>query len=503
MTTLRLTSTVTVTAEAGEEPTSSRTIEGIAVPYGITANASTGPVMFLEGSLPTDGPAPKLFLNHDPTKAVGLVTERTDTPEGMRFRARISATQLGDEALTLALDGVIDAVSIGVELVEAENIDGTTVVAAANWLELSMTPTPAFAGATIDKVAATTATEPETPNPTEPNPTESEEEPTMPTDDVIPTAPLTMSRRNRQPITAGRYLRELISTDGLSPDVRAVVAEESVSDILGAVPELIVGSIFDTLTDARPLVSALSTLSMPAGGATFTRRKVTQHTLVGQQLAEFDELASQAYQVDPITVTKKWFGGTLNLSEQAVAYADVNIIDAIVTDMAREYARTTEVYTATQLMAVAGAATAPIVDWTDGDEVVTDLYAAAAEIKTGFGEMPTHLVISSSVWAKIGAAKDSSGSRIFPYLAPSNAAGTLNGATSQTGNPLGLQLVISDDLGAGDQAVMLNRRAIELYEDRRGALQAQNPSNLSLTLAFRGVFAVADIAATTGALILV
>ncbi|MEI8287331.1 MAG: hypothetical protein WCG15_08555, partial [Actinomycetes bacterium] len=93
----------------------SRTVSGIAVPYGVVAQVSSGEkVIFEAGSLPVDGKAPKLYLNHDSEQAVGLVSERVNTPEGMMFSARISKTVLGEEALTLALDGVIDSVSIGV-----------------------------------------------------------------------------------------------------------------------------------------------------------------------------------------------------------------------------------------------------------------------------------------------------------------------------------------------------------------------------------------------------
>jgi hypothetical protein len=72
---------VTVDAAAGEEPT--RTISGIAVPYGVEASVSTGQRVRVEaGALPTDGPAPRLLQDHDPTQVIGMVTAREDTPEG-------------------------------------------------------------------------------------------------------------------------------------------------------------------------------------------------------------------------------------------------------------------------------------------------------------------------------------------------------------------------------------------------------------------------------------
>jgi HK97 family phage prohead protease len=505
---IRLTAPIQVAAEAADDTAGdadslpSRTITGLAVVYGVVAEASTGPVMFLEGSLPTDGPAPKLLLNHDMHQLVGVVTERQQVDGGVQFRARISATARGDEALQLVLDGALDSVSVGVDLLEAEQIDGVTVVAQADWLELSITPMPAFRQARITDVAANQAADPETPTETQ-----SQEDTEMHenTDAVVTTPALSFTRSRGRTVTAGRYITELLA-GGLSPDVQAIVAQDASGDVPGIVPELLVGTVFDTLTEDRPVVSALGTNGMPAGGETFYRRKVTGHTTVSQQAAEFDELGSTKYEVDKVNVSKVWFGGTLEVSEQAMAYSDQSLMDLIIRDMAREYAAATELYTCTELIGGASTATATVADWTDGDEVIEDLYLAAAEIKANSKLMPTHLIVSTGVWAKIGAAKDSAGNRIFPYLGPSNAAGTLNGTTSLTGNPLGLQLIVSDDIvvnPATDAAVILNSRALELYEDRRGAIQALAPSTLSTTLAFRGVFAVADLALADAALSLV
>ena len=130
---------ITVDAAAPDSP-SKRLISGVAAPYNVPAEVSTGQrVVFLPGALPEDGPAPKLVMNHDLTQLVGVVAERVNTPEGMMFSARISKTSRGNEALELALDGALDAVSVGVEPIDyEEEADGTMVVASARWVELSL-----------------------------------------------------------------------------------------------------------------------------------------------------------------------------------------------------------------------------------------------------------------------------------------------------------------------------------------------------------------------------
>jgi len=493
---------------AAEDGTPRRTLTGIAVPYGVDANASTGPVRFEAGSLPTDGPAPKLIRDHDLSQPIGIVTARVDTGEAMLFEAKISATGAGDEALTLAADGVLDAVSVGVEVEKFHYDAGVLVVESGRWRELSLVPFGAFDAARVLDVAASDdvepAPEPETPETPEPSeedtmtesaPVEAAEAPAQ-----IPTAPIAVAASPKLP-SVGAYVAAQLRGEPM----RIQAATGNTSDVPGVIPSPLVGEVFDTMTTERPIFSALGPRAMPAGDP-FYARKVTQHSSVGIQAAEHDALSSQAYQVSKVQVDKVTLGGYLDLSEQEILYADENVVQLVIEDMAKVYAEATEQWVGdTILYSNAGLATATVTDWTDGDEVVTDLYAAAAEIKENFGRMPTHLIIRSDVWASIGAAKDSGGNRIFPYLGPSNAAGTLAGATSLTGNPLGLSLIVSDDFGLtpGDRkALMLSASCLTIFEDLRGALRVEQPATLSTRLAFRGYVAAANYSISNGCLAL-
>lgn len=512
MTLINLSSPISVEAADGDTPT--RTIIGTAVTYGTVLSAGTGPVMFLDGALPLDGPAPKLIRDHDRTNPIGLVNRRWRDGNVIKFAAKISQTGAGDEALTLAADGVLDSVSVGVMATDYTYMTGSElgadgyprvlVVAAAEWPELSLLPFGADPAAKIEKVAASEAdpTEPEPttdPDPTEPDPSEEDTmTDNLPAAEATIAAPaLTLARPARN-VTAGQYLSKMLTGQPLP----VLAADEVVSDIPGLVPDLLVGSIWDSFNDRRPVMTALGTLAMPGGGESFYRRKVTQHTDIAEQNAEFDTLASQQYQVERIQVDKKWYGGYLNVSEQAQAYSDASLLDLIIRDMARVYAAATEQYTVSFIGNNCGTIGSPITDWTDGDQIIEVLYRTAAAIYNDIAMMPTHLIVDSAVWAKMGAAKDSAGNRIFPFLGPSNAAGTLNGVTSLTGNPLGVQLIVSDGLLAvnpnSENGLLFCADAVEVYEDRRGALRVEQPSTLSTQLAFRGVVAAADIALNDG-----
>lgn len=488
---IRLTSPVTITGSAGQ----SRRIEGIAVPYGTVAHASTGPVMFLDGSLPLDGPAPKLIRDHDSRQPIGIVDSREVVDGAIRFGARISSTPAGDEALTLAMDGVLDAVSVGANPTESEWIDGVQVVARAEWIELSLVPWGAFPGAVVDAVYATPAedpaTDPEDPI-TDPEESENTDMTTEPAVEAatIPTAPLHAARPTPQ-VTAAQYLAG-VASGNLSPAIRAVIAEQGTGDTPGILPETLTGTVYSNLNSRRPLIAAIGARAMPSAGTVFLRRKITQHVDVDEQAAEFDELASQKMTITPITVTKKTVGGVVALSEQELDWTDPAALGLVLDDFARMYAYRTETLACSGLV-TAASVTDEITDFTDGDEILDALYDASATIADGVDELPTHLFVSTDRWADLGKAKTANGDRIFPIVAPSNAAGTMTpGSFAVSG--LGLTVVVSPRFAA-ETMILGNPVGFELYEQNKGAIRVEVPETLSTKLAWRGYFATATITA--------
>ena len=152
---IRLTAANTfVIAEEGDNK---RTISGVAVPWNVEATVSDGTrVKFERGALPVNGKKPKLLKYHDSQQPVGVVTGRLDTEDGMLFTAKISQTSDGNDMLELVKDEAIDAVSVGVDVIDASYDDsGTMIISRADWVELSLVTVPAFKGATITDVAAT------------------------------------------------------------------------------------------------------------------------------------------------------------------------------------------------------------------------------------------------------------------------------------------------------------------------------------------------------------
>ena len=496
-------------AAEGETEAPARTIEGVAVPYNTVAVVSGGEkVMFLPGSLPVDGKAPRLLENHDGSKIIGVVTARMDDEEEMRYTARISATKAGDDVIELVKDGALDAVSVGVDPVEASyNDDGILVISKANWRELSIVAEPAFSDATIDRIAAAKVitTEQEKPMTEIQTPAEKPAE--------APKAPIWAEARkapSRLPSMAewvSAYVqggdkfaavnRMIADHQAVHNPIEAAAGDIATTDTPGLLPVPVVGPVYNNINYLRPVVTAIGARAMPLGaGKTFNRPEITTHVSVAQQASELQTLSSTTMVVSSNIVTRLTFGGTVLVSEQDVDWTDPASVDIILQDLAGQYADATDNYAADQLRS---AATNPG-SW-DGTAtaLLADLYEAARLIATDTNVLPTHMFVSPDVWAKIGGLLDNSDRPLFPTVGPMNAANSSYNATSWNGNPLGMTLVVDKNFSAKTLIVgcAAGRFAgFEIYENQRGLVAIDKPEVLGRQISFRGYFATLMIDAT-------
>lgn len=480
---IRLSAPVTLAADNG-----GRTIEGMALHYDTVLQASTGPVMFLAGSLPTEGTPPKLLRDHDPTQPLGLVTERWDTPDGVAFRAKISATAAGDEALTLAADGVLDSVSVGVQPVDFIRQDGVMVVAAGSWMELSLLPWGADPNAKISHVAASPA---EVEESTTPNPNPSEEEPMSENieaapAEVVATAPIFAGKAPAfiKTPTAAEFMAHRLGAD--LPHVRAAL--QDTADSTGILPENILAPVYDGLRADRPFIDSIGAEALPGAGKTFTIPKITTRPTVAVQTNEGDALSSTAMVVSDVSVTKATYGGYVDLTEQDIDFTNPAALQLTLDQLAKAYARQTESVACAALITGA-TVTDTITSWTDADEVLTAIFNATTTIVSATGSLATHIWCAPDRYKDLAVLKSSGGDYLFPSLNPMNAYGRLD-ASSLVGTPAGLKLVVSPQFAAG-KFVVGNADGIRLFEQRKGAVMVDQPDTLTVRMAWRGYFATA------------
>ena len=504
----------TLDAAKGDAPR--RTISGTAVPYNVPATVSDGTaVIFRPGSLPVEGKAPRLFMYHDASMPVGIVTERVDTEEGMLFSAKISASSQGQDAMIMLEEKVIDQVSVGVAPEKfSYDEEGTMIIEKASWMELSLVPIGAFGDlANIVSVAASIHQEPEEVVLNEEVVPEQEIEPmsevTVPAvEATIPTAPIFAQAKKEFVLpSAGEYMAAYHIGGDTFANINKAVAEYTASkktalqaaagDVLttdtpGLLPVPVLGPLVQDLNFVRPVVNALGARAYPDGGAskTFVRPTITTHTSVAAQANELGGASATTMVIASNSVSKTTLAGQVTLSVQDIDFTSPAAMQLILNDLMGEYMIASDNFAADALLAAANSS--GVWDGTPED-LLKSIYDAANDVASGRNWMPTHLFVSVDVWAQLGQLVDSSKRPLFPFigagLTGQNALGELN-AGSWNGTPMGLQLVVDSNFAAKTMIVTRVGQgqgdAFEFYESIRGLMSVEQPSVLGRQMSFHG-----------------
>ena len=504
----------TLDAAQGEQPR--RSISGTAVPYNVPARVSDGTeVIFRPGSLPVEGKAPRLFMYHDASMPVGVVTERVDTEQGMMFTAKISATTLGNDALVMASDGTIDQVSVGVNPTKFSYDEaGTMIIEAAEWQELSLVPIGAFGDmANISQVAASIHQEPEEISNTETQePIEKETEMSEPVapavEATIPTAPIFAQAKKEFALpSAGEYMAAYHIGGDTFANINKAVAEYTAAkrtplqaaagDVLttdtpGLLPVPVLGPLVQDLNFLRPVVEAVGARSYPDSGQskTFIRPTITTHTSVAAQSPELSAVSATTMVIASNSVTKTTLAGQVTLSVQDIDFTSPSAMALILNDLMGEAMIASDNLAADNLLSAA--TSSGVWDGTPED-LLKSVYDAANDVASGRNWMPTHMFVSVDVWAQLGQLVDSSKRPLFPFigagLTGQNALGA-SSAGSWNGTPMGLQLVVDSNFAA--KTMIITRvgqgqgDAFEFYESIRGLQSLEAPAVLGRTMSFHG-----------------
>lgn len=526
-----------------------RRITGDLVPYGVIANpqAPWYRVRFAPGSIEEPSPvgSVKFLRDHDPRQAIGRMDVHSQDDQGVYGSFVVSAVPGGDHALTLAGDGVLDGLSVGVEVLDSRSIvvDGQDVeeITRAQLREVSLVAFPAYPSARVTDVAATqgnpmtTPTAPAlvvTPTPADPLTDLSPEQrivvrsamaemmaelragmapagatplaaaiPGQSVRAAIPpgialdpegygrTAPAYTARDGAR-ITAGDYFSAYFAAttgDRAALDrINAAIQHETTTQIPGLLPTPIVQPLINVLDASRPVFASMTVRPMPAVGGKFQRPRVTQHVQVGAQTAEKTEVPSRQLTIALDDVAKRTIAGALNLSVQALDWSSPALLDIVVGDFTDMYAvwSETDISTAFNTAVPAGTITAAA----DDADAVQDALIDAVVASWLAGQInPNHAWMSIDVWGYLAKLKDTTGRRIWPNLNPQNADGRIDIADPR-GGQLPLPHTVGRFLPAGTFIVGPTQYS-EVYEDRRGFMRADEPSVLGRTIAIYGYLA--------------
>jgi hypothetical protein len=504
---IRFSSNTFAVEAAGPDGQDRRTITGVAVPYNTFATVSDGTnVQFAPGSLSVEGKAPKLYMYHDSTQAVGLVAERVDSPEAMYFTARVSNTRAGDEALVLASDGVIDAVSVGVNPTEFKYDDaGNMTIMKGDWVELSLVPQGAFAGATISKVSAEA-----------PQVEEQKEEPKMELSPIVseevivPTAPIFAQPKREFAMPSASEMLAAYHTGGDTwhkvndafiqasrrnqTAIQAAAGDILTSDTPGLLSVSVLGPVFQDLNYVRPVVNAFGARAMPnTPSRQFIRPTITTHTSAATQSGQLDAVSATTMVIASNTVTKSTVAGQVTLSRQDIDFTDPAAMQVVLNDLAGQVLIKTDDIAADALVAgkTASGSTWTVTD-ADPTSLFSSLYDAAREIAEDSNFFPTHLCVSPDVWEKLGKQTDADKRPVFGYNAngmmTTNSIGNVSGLQYTSMNVLGLNVVVDNNFASGTMLVVY-APGFEIYESGPQLLSLDNPSTLGKNLSIHQYFA--------------
>ena len=139
---MHLTFSSSIEAADGER----RIIAGQIVPFGEIGNTSAGKVIFQKGSIQIPATSKiKLLAQHNTNDPIGRAKSFTETESGINGVFKLSAASKATDYLLMASEGLIDGLSVGVEVINAkERKDGVLIVTASVLKEVSLVESAAF-----------------------------------------------------------------------------------------------------------------------------------------------------------------------------------------------------------------------------------------------------------------------------------------------------------------------------------------------------------------------
>lgn len=470
--------------------TARRTITGRIVTWGEVGHTSAGPARFEPDSIEFSDDV-RLVREHDETTPLGRAVTLSATDAGIDGVFRVAATRAGDDALVEASEQLRDGLSVGVEVIESDLDGEVLVITAARLDHVGLVTRPAIDSARVSRVAASETPIAKDEEMTDPEIVEPEADETEGVEvvEVVEAAhrPVARTRpRATEYDSAAEYVVDYVTAargDRAAMN-RVTAANQVVADNLGIVPKPLVGNLLGVARNRRPIVDSSRRMTMPRAGKVFSRPRITQHTQVGAQATELTALSSQKMLISADDLTKVTYGGSLTISQQDLDWTDPAILGIVIDDLAKMYVKQTEAAAATAISAIT--AKTVVAANAASDVVIGGIYDAAAKVAAAVDDLPDTIWASPDQWQRLGSLVDASKRPIFPTVGPQNAGGTQS-AASFSGNPLGLNLVVSSALAAGT-LIVGRSEFIETYEEIGGTLSVVAPSTLGFDLAYYGYF---------------
>lgn len=494
---------LTVRAEVDAE---ARTVRGLAVPYNETISVWGMRERLAPGSVEGDGA--KLFFRH--SEPIGIVTSGADSDAGWNIAAKISTTARGDEAYTLARDGVLDGLSIGFEPLEwhierDDELDAdVTVYTRVRVREVSLVPFPAYPSATITEVREARHHK-ETPAMGDQQNTDTDalveirEEVrdlgrrlSAVTDNPQERAAVTIDTRN-----AGQILKAIVAGD---EDVIREYNEIQERAYEGGVladavhrPAWVgdLTRIFDASSGV--LADVFATGTLPEQGESIEYAQLKANTITVEEVAEGEDIPMGKVSLETKTAPVKTYAGGTELSRKSIERASINVVNTSLEALSQAAGVRKKLVlraafdelvaarkTAGDVVTVPALAEADAYDWLDAlIDAATNLEDKGATIDAA--------IVSKDVFKSL-IRLETAGHRVF-RVGGDRTIGELD-LTGLNGDIAGLTVRLDTGAGAGS-ASFVNGRAIRAYDSPLVSLSDDKISNLTKQFAVYRYGAVA------------
>ena len=490
-----------------------RIVSGQIVPFGSVGNTSIGRVIFEAGSIQIPAPSKiKLLAQHNTNDPIGRAQSFRETATGIDGVFKLSAASKAQDYLVMASEGLIDGLSVGVEvLASRERKDGTVIVSAALLKEVSLVESPAFSEARVLEVVAQEGDE-EVSAPIEvadETQTESEaavSEDTTPATTEAAAAPAAEASRPTIKASAAygdgtSRVRHGIDSMGRYTEhkIKAALGDDTSKLWVAASEDLTASETFTTnpafnpiqymkefvsnTNFGRPAIDAVSRQALPSSGMSFNVPKLTVAPTVAA-VSELGDPAGTSMESAYITGTVAKYAGSQVISLELLERSDPIFFDELAIQLQRAYLKATDTALITALKT--GTVATGVAATSAGIISYVSTESAAAYNATSY--FARNYIAGTGQWSLLMGAVDTTGRPIYNASNPMNNAGDSRPTTIK-GNVLGLDLYVDHNAEAtviDDSAFIVAPECVTWYESPTSFFSVNVVSNMAVNTAIYG-----------------
>ena len=488
----------------------SRTITGRIIAFDEPANASTGKVVFAQGSIePKD-----VFLNleHDRTRRIGKTLSMTkDSTGAINATFKIANTTAGNDSLIEAMDGLRDGFSVEVNVNEYEHEGDVMLVKKGDLVGVALVSEPAIRSARVSEVAATENSESTDADitPTQgdevENTTVKEETPTEVTETVEASVHVQAAAqpkpafytKPRLEFTAAKYLentiRASIGGEGVEAARAYIAAAADTTDNAGLIPTRQLTTIINGLANTtRSNIDAISRGALPDAGMSFELPKITVLPTVAAT-AEGDAPSETDQNSAFISIPIAKYAGSQVFSVELMDRSNPLFMTELMNNLAAQYAKATDTAVNAALVTGATADATTITTYPTAAELLGVIARGAASVYNGTQGFARNVIMNTSQWSNVMTLNDG-GRPIYNAQVPMNAGGVV-APTSVRGNVGGLDLFVTANTAAGTDTdgsiIVVNPDAYTWYESPTFRLRADVIASGQVSIMMYGYGAIA------------